>query len=121
MNGVEEMEIIDRRENDLLNRIEISFRWRHEGRSTPSRNDLLEMVRSFEPGVKKENIIVKEVNTRFGQPLTTGVAHIYGSGESMKAEPRFMLEKHGIEVPKKKGGAAAKPAKPVVADDGGEE
>ena len=31
------MEIIDRKENPLLNRVEIEFRWNHEGAATPSR------------------------------------------------------------------------------------
>ena len=35
------MEIIDRKENPLLNRVEIEFRWNHEGKATPSRVDML--------------------------------------------------------------------------------
>ena len=92
------MEILDRKENNLLDRVEISFKWRHVGNATPSRDELLNMAKSMEPGASKECIIIKDVNTRFGQPLTTGVAHIYGKKASMIVEPKYMLERHGIEV-----------------------
>jgi ribosomal protein S24E len=115
------MEIIDRKENSLLDRVEISFRWRHVGNPTPSRDELLNMAKSMEPGASKECIIIKDVNTRFGQPLTTGVAHIYGKKDSMIVEPKYMLERHGMKTDsseEKKVKAA-----PVVATEvaGGEE
>ena len=115
------MEIIDRKENSLLDRVEISFRWRHVGNPTPSRDELLNMAKSMEPGANKECIIIKDVNTRFGQPLTTGVAHIYGKKDSMIVEPKYMLERHGMKTDsseEKKVKAA-----PVVATEvaGGEE
>jgi len=92
------MEILDRKENNLLDRVEISFKWRHVGNATPSRDELLNMAKSMEPGASKECIIIKDVNTRFGQPLTTGVAHIYGKKESMIVEPKYMLERHGMKT-----------------------
>ena len=112
------MEIIERKENILLNRIEIGFRWRHEGRSTPSRDELLDMVKALEPGSDKANIIVKDVNTRFGQPTTTGVAHVYATKEDMSVEPKYILERHGI-APAESGDKVAVAV--AVADDGGEE
>ena len=60
------MEIIDRKENPLLNRIEIEFRWNHEGAATPSRADMLNAVASIEPGSNRDLIVIKDVNTRFG-------------------------------------------------------
>ena len=89
------MEILDRKENELLDRIEIDFRWRHEGKPTPSRNELLDMITTLEPKAKRDCIIVKDVNTRFGQPTTTGVAHVYGKPESMVVEAAYVLERHG--------------------------
>lgn len=112
------MEIIERKENILLNRIEIDFSWRHEGRSTPSRNELLDMVKVLEPGSDKGNIIVKDVNTRFGQPTTTGVAHVYGDKESMSVEPNYILERHGLLSTEP---AEAAPVAVAASDDGGEE
>jgi ribosomal protein S24E len=116
------MEILDRKENSLLDRVEISFKLRHVGNATPSRDELLNMAKTMEPGASKECIIIKDVNTRFGQPLTTGVAHIYGKKTSMIVEPKYMLERHGIETESPSEETKVKAA-PVAATEvaGGEE
>ena len=44
------MQIKERIENKLLNRIEISFSWRHEGTPTPSRSEVMKLVKTLEPG-----------------------------------------------------------------------
>ena len=120
------MEIVDRKENSLLSRIEIRFQLRHEQSATPSRSTLRSKVASLEPGSSASNVIVKDVNTRFGQPLTTGLAFIYDSPEAMLIEPQYILDRHGIageeeapaEVPD-----VAPPAEIETEDDvsGGEE
>lgn len=90
------MEIVDRKENSLLSRIEIRFQLRHEQSATPSRSNLRSKVASLEPGSSASNVIVKDVNTRFGQPLTTGLAFIYDSPEAMLIEPQYILDRHGV-------------------------
>ena len=84
------MDIVSRKENKLLNRIEIKFSWLHAKQATPSRQAVMNLVKTLEPGSKVERIVVKECNTRFGQPLTTGLAFIYGDEESMKVEPEYV-------------------------------
>jgi len=88
------MEIVSRKENKLLNRVEINFRWQHEGKATPSRKAVMDLVKTLEPGSNPDCIIVKECNTRFGQPLTTGMAFIYSDSDSMKVEPNFIHKRH---------------------------
>ena len=90
------MEIVDRKENSLLSRIEIRFQLRHEQLATPSRSNLRSKVASLEPGSSASNVIVKDVITRFGQPLTTGLAFIYDSPEAMQIEPQYILDRHGV-------------------------
>jgi len=41
------MEIVNRIENKLLNRVEINFRWQHIGKATPSRKEVMELVRTL--------------------------------------------------------------------------
>tara|TARA_B110000116_G_scaffold246815_1_gene238816 strand:- start:324 stop:698 length:375 start_codon:yes stop_codon:yes gene_type:complete len=124
------MEIVDRKENSLLSRTEIRFQLRHEQSPTPSRSDLRSKVASLEPGSSASNVIVKDVTTRFGQPLTTGLAFIYESPEAMLIEPQYILDRHGIateEAPAEKAPAkvpdAAPPAEIETEEDvsGGEE
>ena len=88
------MNINERIENKLLNRIEISFSWKHEGKTTPSRKDIMNLVRTLEPGSNPEWIVVKNCETRFGQPLTTGMAYIYSSLEAMAVEPNYIHKRH---------------------------
>ena len=89
------MEIIERKENKLLNRVEISFRWNHAGTPTPSRIDMLNAIASVEPGSKKDLIVVKNVQTRFGLGQTTGMGIIYNSAEAMTVEPKYIIGRFG--------------------------
>jgi ribosomal protein S24E len=88
------MEIVNRTENKILNRVEISFKWQHIGKSTPSRKDVMNLVKTLEPGSNPELIVVKDCNTRFGQPLTTGLAFIYSTEDAMKVEPEYIFKRH---------------------------
>ena len=87
------MEIIDRKENPLLKRVEIEFRWNHEGSATPSRADMLNGIASIEPGSNRDLIVLKHVNTRFGMGSTTGVGLVYADEESMKVEPEYIYKR----------------------------
>ena len=88
------MEIKERKENKILNRVEISFSWKHDKKSTPSRKEVIALVQTLEPGSNSELIVVKDCNTRFGQPLTTGTAYIYNSPEAMAVEPGYIHKRH---------------------------
>ena len=88
------VEIVNRTENKILNRVEISFKWQHIGKSTPSRKDVMNLVKTLEPGSNPELIVVKDCNTRFGQPLTTGLAFIYSTEDAMKVEPEYIFKRH---------------------------
>ena len=89
------MEIIDRKENPILNRVEISWQWRHVGAATPTRNEIIDAVVKMEPGATKDLVLVKSVSTRFGQPLTTGNAFVYGDRTDLEKEPKYILARHG--------------------------
>ena len=88
------MEIVERMENKLLNRVEIKFSWRHSGKATPSRKEVMDLVKTLEPKTNPDDIVIKDCNTRFGQPLTTGLAYIYDNEESMKVEPKYIHQRH---------------------------
>jgi small subunit ribosomal protein S24e len=104
-----EMEVINRLDNPLLNRVEIEFKVTHTNTATPSRGAMRSAIASLEPGASAETVVVKEVSTRFGQPQTTGLAFIYDSVESMQNEPNYILKRHGA------GGEEAAEAKPAPA------
>tara|TARA_B100000795_G_C22615129_1_gene366646 strand:+ start:265 stop:600 length:336 start_codon:yes stop_codon:yes gene_type:complete len=88
------MEIVNRTENKLLNRVEIDFSWQHIGLATPSRKEVMDLVRTLEPKSNPDCIVVKNCNTRFGQPLTTGTAFVYGEVAAMNVEPSYIHKRH---------------------------
>jgi small subunit ribosomal protein S24e len=108
------MQVLERKENPLLDRVEIEFKIGHDGKKTPSRDSIISAVAQAEPGAKKELIIVKNINTRFGRPQTTGTAYIYGSTESMTVEPVHALKRHGF-ISDDEGDDASGKAEPAVA------
>jgi ribosomal protein S24E len=111
------MEIKERKENKVLNRVEISFSWRHDSKATPSRQQVMDLVRTLEPGSNPDWIVVKDCVTRFGQPLTTGLAYIYGSEEAMAVEPGYIHKRHEAF---RTAPAAPEEAAPVEEETAGE-
>jgi ribosomal protein S24E len=102
------MEVMERNENPLLDRVEIRFIWNHDNSPTPSLREMVAAAAKAEPGAKQELVFVKEVSTRYGRPQTTGLALIYGSPESAALEPEYVRVRHGTEFkPKPEAPAAA--------------
>ncbi len=107
------MKIEDRKENKILNRVELSFSWKHDKKSTPSRKELIDAIDSLEPGSNRDLIVVKDCSTRFGQPLTTGFAYIYASAEAMAVEPGYINARHEAL----RSSSATKEAEPEGGDE----
>ena len=103
------MQVINRIENKLLNRVEIEFKWSHPGAKTPSRKEIIDTVRTLEPGANPDLVVVKNTTSRYGQSVTTGFAFIYSSEEAMAVEPAYIHKRH--ESLRSNAGAS---------DDGGE-
>ena len=88
------MEIIERKENPVLDRVELTFQWNHSGEATPSLSEMVDAAAKAEPGADKKLVYVKNVNTRFGMSRTSGLALIYGTAESASIEPEYVIERH---------------------------
>ena len=70
------------------------FWWEHPKGATPKLSEMVAAAAKAEPGSKKELTFVKNVNTRFGRPQTTGIAVIYGDAEAAALEPEFVHSRH---------------------------
>jgi len=118
------MQIIERRENKLLDRVEIDFKINHNGKPTPTRASVAKSLASLEPGSKTDLIVVKELNTRFGQALTTGVGLIYANDKALSIEPPYVHQRlttiGNAPAEEPTPTPSAKPA-PVADVSGGEE
>ena len=88
------MEIIERKENPALDRVELAFQWNHSGEATPSRLQMRDAAAKAEPGAIKAQVFIKNVNTRFGMSKTTGLAVIYGSEQSASIEPEYVRTRY---------------------------
>ena len=88
------MEIIERMENSVLGRVELTFQWNHAREATPSLSQMVDAAAKAEPGADKKLVFVKNVNTRFGMSRTSGLILVYDSAESASIEPNYVVERH---------------------------
>lgn len=88
-----EIKIVDEEQNELLNRKEIRFSVVHDG-ETPSR---LEVRDSLAAKLDRggDEVVVHEMNTRFGMNETLGYAKVYESPDSAEdVEEDYMIERN---------------------------
>jgi len=115
------IEILEERENPLLNRKEVRFRVEYKGK-TPAfgemRNEFIKSVNS-----DKKLTIVDSVNSEFGSQSVLGYAKVYKDEESMNVEPEYRVKKNlegkkAKEKPAEEKAGEEKPTeKPVEAEE----
>jgi len=115
-----EIEIVDKKENQLLDRIEVTFKASHSKEGTPQREVVREKLASMLKATK-ERVIVDSMDSEFGKMETVGYAKVYKSKDSaMKYEREHVLVrnklKEKVKVDKKAAATpppkqAAEPAK----------
>jgi len=91
-----ELEMLSKRENPLLNRMEIKFKVSHADGKTPNRNGIREHLASAMK-VKKELIVVDHVKSQFGIGESHGYAKVYKTKQdAIKTEPDHMLKRNKL-------------------------
>jgi len=117
-----DVEIIEKRQNQLLNRQEIRFKILHPKEPTPNRDSARDKLASM-TNVKKEQVIVDTLETTFGKSETTGYAKIYPSKDAaMKSEMDYELKRNRLKDGGKKPKAAKEAApEPAEEEQGGSE
>lgn len=97
-----ELEILTKKDNMLLDRIEIQFKISHKNEKTPARDEVREKI-AAEINVGKENVIIDFMKSRYGKEETTGYAKIYKTVESAKgSESEHVLVRNKLITAKKK-------------------
>jgi len=84
------VEIEGKKDNLLLERLEVNFRVDHEGGATPTREEVRDQLAKALK-VEKSTIIVDEIRTEFGKQISSGYAKVYRSVESAKKLERDHL------------------------------
>ena len=98
-----EIEVISRKDNTLLGRIELQFKISHPRENTPRREDVRNEIAAF-VNSKKDRVVIDNMHAVFGKSETTGYAKVYNSKElAREIEPEYVLKRNNLfEEPKKK-------------------
>ena len=89
-----EIEIIDKKENVLFDRIEVRFNCLYEGEPTPKLLDVKSKLVAL-LDTKKELIVVDNIQPGYGEPKATGYAKVYGRESSLiDVEKPSIIEKN---------------------------
>jgi small subunit ribosomal protein S24e len=97
-----ELDVVSRKDNPLLGRIEIQFKISHPKDRTPNRNDVREELANV-INSKKDRVVVDSMQTIFGKSETVGYAKVYESAKlAKKIERDHILVRNKLEEKKGK-------------------
>ena len=110
-----QLEVLQRRENPLLKRIEVTFKATHKAEPTPTR-DALRAFLAKELKATKDIVVIDFQASTFGRYETVGAAKVYKTKEeALAVERKHILVRNKLIEPEVKKEAAPKPEKPAAA------
>jgi small subunit ribosomal protein S24e len=111
-----EIEILSKKENRLIDRIELEVVAKHQGAPTPKREELRDLV-AVAVKAEKDRVIVDWLETSFGTGVTKGYVKVYPTKQrAIDVEERPILVRNKLAAPKPKAEKkAAKPPPPSKA------
>jgi len=112
-----QLEVLQKKENPLLKRVEVTFKAIHKAEPTPTR-DALRAFLAKELNATKDIVVIDFQASTFGRYETLGEAKVYKSKEqALAVERKHILVRNRLIEPevKEKKEAAPKPEKPSPA------
>jgi len=108
-----EIEILERKDNPMLKRVEVTFKAVHKREATPTRDSLrAELAKALK--ATKDVVIVDGAASSFGRFETRGYAKVYKTKElATSVERRHILVRNRLAEPEVKPAEGAKPEKPA--------
>jgi len=89
------IEIIDEQENPMLHRTDVTFRVIHE-EATPERLSVRDSL-AAKLGKDAEEVVIRELNTKFGMRTTIGEAKVYDDQAfASEIERAYVLDRNKI-------------------------
>jgi small subunit ribosomal protein S24e len=89
------IEIVEEKDNPLLNRKELKIKIIHEG-ATPSRQEVKDALVAL-LGIEKDRVILNSYTSRFGVRESTGTARVYETKErALEVESKPVLVKNKL-------------------------
>ncbi len=91
-----EVEIISKKENPLVGRLEVNFKVSHPKEITPARKHIREEIASLLK-IKKDRIVIDNMKPEFGKPETIGYAKVYKSkDDALQMETNAVLKRNAL-------------------------
>src|SRR5712692_3154010 len=110
-----QLEVLQRKENPLLKRVEVTFKATHKAEPTPTR-DALRAFLAKELKATKDIVVIDYQASTFGRYETVGEAKVYKTKEeALAVERKHILVRNKLIEPEVKKEAAPKPEKPAPA------
>src|SRR5213083_2010116 len=107
-----QLEVLQRKENPLLKRVEVTFKATHKAEPTPTR-DALRAFLAKELKATKDIVVIDFQASTFGRYETVGAAKVYKTKEeALAVERKHILVRNKLIEPEVKKEAAPKPEKP---------
>src|SRR6266849_32222 len=108
-----QLEVLQRKENPLLKRVEVTFKATHKAEPTPTR-DALRAFLAKELNATKDIVVIDFQASTYGSDETVGEAKVYKSKEeALAVERKHILVRNKLIEPEVKKEAAPKPEKPA--------
>src|SRR5712691_4513601 len=106
-----QLEVLQRKENPLLKRVEVTFKATHKAEPTPTR-DALRAFLAKELKATKDIVVIDYQASTFGRYETVGAAKVYKSKEeALAVERKHILVRNKLIEPEVK--EAPKPERPA--------
>ncbi|MDR2623969.1 MAG: 30S ribosomal protein S24e [Methanobrevibacter sp.] len=97
-----EINVIQKKENKVLNRVEVRFDCVYTGEATPKILDVKSKLMVV-LDTKKELIVIDSLQPNYGEAKATGYAKVYDSKEDLESiEPKNIIEKNKEPEPPSK-------------------
>ncbi|MEE9151443.1 MAG: 30S ribosomal protein S24e [Thermoplasmata archaeon] len=96
-----EVEIISKKENLMIGRLEVNFKVSHPKKITPNRQEVREEIASLLK-IKKDRLVIDNMKPEFGKPETVGYAKVYKSKDDvLQMETKAVLKRNNLFEEKK--------------------
>lgn len=90
------IEILEEKKNELINRRELELKIEHLGEGTPNRLEIKKKVAALE-GASENLTIVREIKTNYGRNTDMGKVHIYENADDLKYYEPFHIKVRNLD------------------------
>ena len=90
------IDIIEKKENKLLERIEIQAKVDHVGQPVPKRDDFLSKLAALLNKERNQVVLIK-LEAKYGEGKSLALVHVYETADrAIAVEKEFLLKRSGI-------------------------